>query len=80
MGGGLKSFSCQTQLRLCYVEFWMGLGFDNYTAYKNALKVLKFDLLELRRTKLTLNFGLKAENHLNFKSWFKPSNFIQNTR
>ena len=22
-GGGVKSFSCQTQLRLCYVELWL---------------------------------------------------------
>ena len=23
-GGGVKSFSCQTQLRLCQVELWLG--------------------------------------------------------
>ena len=29
VGGGVKSFSCQTQLRLCSVELWLGWGFDN---------------------------------------------------
>ena len=28
-GGGAKSFSSQTQLRLCQVELWLGWGFDN---------------------------------------------------
>ena len=28
-GGGVKSFSCQTQLRLCYVELMLSWGFDN---------------------------------------------------
>ena len=29
-GGGVKSYSCQTPLRLSYVELWLGRGFDNY--------------------------------------------------
>ena len=28
-GGGVKSFSCETQLRLCYVELRLSWGFDN---------------------------------------------------
>ena len=52
----------------------------NYTSYKHALKLLKLDTLESRRIKLSLKFGLKAENHKKFKNWFKPSEVNHKTR
>ena len=52
----------------------------NYTSYKNALEVLKLETLESRRIKLSLKFGLKAENHPKFKYWFKHSEVNHKTR
>ena len=39
-GGSVKSFSCQTQLRLCYVKLWLGWGFDN-------IEILEFEYDEI---------------------------------
>ena len=43
-GGGLKSFSCQTQLWLCLVELWLGLGFDNFFASNHIRSKILQDL------------------------------------
>ena len=59
----------------CYII----LGSD-YSGYNNALNLLNLETLESRRIKLSLKFALKAEKHLKFKKWFKPSQIMYNTR
>ena len=51
-----------------------------YIGYQNALKLLNLETLESRRIKLCLKFALKAEKHLKFNKWFKPTQKMYNTR
>ena len=53
---------------------------SSYTTYKEALAKLSVDRLEARRTKLCLNFALKAVKHPKFSSWFAPNTYHINTR
>jgi len=59
----------------CYII----LG-NQYTSYKNALKLLDLETLESRRRKLSLKFAIKASKHSKFKAWFKPNVNNVNTR
>ena len=43
--GGVKSFSCQTKLRLCYVELWLSGCFDNKNLPKRRYQVQGFVIL-----------------------------------
>ena len=51
-----------------------------YISYEKALKYLNLEPLEARRTRLCLNFALKAESNPKFCSWFKESTKTYNTR
>ena len=53
---------------------------DQYHSYLDALKALNLETLEVRRTRLCLNFALKAESHPKFKNWFIPATKAYNTR
>ena len=57
----------------CYII----LG-NQYTSYKNALKLLYLETLESRR-KQSLKFAIKVSKHSKFKVWFKPNENNVNT-
>ena len=44
VGGGSRSFLCQTQLRFCFVELKLSWGIDNKTVYYGVILVLWFRL------------------------------------
>ena len=51
-----------------------------YVSYREALKSLGLESLKIRRDKLCLKFGKKAEKHQKFQKWFKPAQASKNTR
>ena len=53
---------------------------DQYTSYTAALKLTGLDKLSERRKKICLKFAKKAEKHIKFTHWFKPSERRVNTR
>ena len=58
----------------CYII----LG-NQFTSYKNALKLLYLETHESRR-KQSLKFAIKVSKHSKFKVWFKPNENNVNTR
>ena len=44
---------------------------ERYKSYERALEMLGLETLETRRTRLCINFALKAEKNEKFKNWFK---------
>ena len=52
----------------------------SYKSYETALQSLNLEYLDLRRTKLCLNFALKAEADPKFCHWFKKTTRVYNTR
>ena len=53
---------------------------EDYTSYRNALKLLNLDPLSVRRDKLCLKFVKKAEKHPKHRHWFKLNDNDVNTR
>ena len=51
-----------------------------YSSYENALVNLNLERLESRRTRLCLNFAIKASSHPKFKHWFKENKKPYNMR
>jgi hypothetical protein len=46
---------------------------SNYNNYETALAITNLETLEARRTKLCLNFAVKATKHPKHKDWFVPN-------
>ena len=65
------------RVQKCAVRIIIGYQYSSYTA---ALSSLDLEPLDDRRTRLCLNFALKAEKHPRFSSWFSPSLKVRDTR
>ena len=53
---------------------------DKYDSYENALKLVGLEDLETRRTRLCLNFALKAAKNIKYQHWFVKKYKNVNTR
>ena len=49
--------------------FYIILG-EGYKSYREALDILEFDTLEVRRVKLCENFAKKSLKHEKYRNWF----------
>ena len=77
--GGISQVEKQDLERIQKSACHIILG-EFYESYKDALKLLKLETLDVRRNRLALKFSLKSEKHEKFKSWFKPAVKRVNTR
>ena len=65
------------RVKRCATHIILG---DQYHSYQDDLKALNLETLEVRRTRLCLNFALKAESHPKFRNWFIPATKAYDTR
>ena len=66
------------RVQKCAVHIMLG---RDYSDYEDSLRILNLESLDERRSKLCLQFALKAEAHPKFKSWFvQSSTKAYNTR
>ena len=77
--GGISQVEKQDLERIQKSACHIILG-EFYESYKDALKLLELETLNVRRNRLALKFSLKSEKHEKFKSWFKPAVKRVNTR
>ena len=76
--GGITTVERNNIERVQKMALYIILG-DGYGNYENALKTVKLETLEVRRTKLCLNFARKAEKDQKYRNWFRERP-IHNTR
>ena len=76
--GGITTVERNNIERVQKMALYIILG-DGYSNYENALETVKLETLEVRRTKLCLNFARKAEKDQKYRHWFRERP-INNTR
>ena len=69
---GLSKLESKQIERVQKTAFYVILG-DKFTSYDQSLETLSSDTLQDRRSKLCLNFAMKAIKHPKYNTWFSKS-------
>ena len=69
---GLSKLESKQIERVQKTAFYVILG-DKFNSYDQSLETLSSDTLQDRRSKLCLNFAMKAINHPKYNTWFSKS-------